>query len=255
MVHVLAGRLPIEIDRAQHLHRDRFDIGEELGEPLLGAFPDRRQAERAIAENDGRRTVLGREGAQRVPGDLGVVMAMVVDKARGDGAAVGVDRLFGRARQFADFDDLAALDADIAAKRRHARAIDDAAVFDQEVIGHRCYSSFGRAARRRPLVTSRECSVSVRRDNAGAARLVRRSHARSADVLPVNAPMKKSSNWKRNSLSRRKPGSAHPPIGIFQHSQCSTNSASAELVERWTPACAGEAVKIARLGSSHAQTR
>ncbi len=43
LVHVLAGRLPVELDRTQHLHRDRFDVGEELGQPLLGALAHRRQ--------------------------------------------------------------------------------------------------------------------------------------------------------------------------------------------------------------------
>ncbi len=92
LVHVLPGRLPIEIDGAQYVHRDRFDIGEEFGEPLLGALAHRRQRQRAIAEDHGRGAVLGREGAERIPGDLRVVMAVVVDKAGGDGAALGVDR-------------------------------------------------------------------------------------------------------------------------------------------------------------------
>src|SRR5439155_15411046 len=98
--------------------------------------------------DDGRRAVLGREGAQRVPGDLGVVMAMVVDKAGRDGAAIGVDRALRRARQLADLDDLAVLCRDIGAKRRHPRAIDDEAVFDQEVVCHRVSPRWdpGRAA-------------------------------------------------------------------------------------------------------------
>ena len=37
LVHVLRDRFPVELDGAQHLHRDRFDIGEELGQPLLVA--------------------------------------------------------------------------------------------------------------------------------------------------------------------------------------------------------------------------
>src|SRR5271169_3921895 len=81
--------------------------------------------------------MLGREGAQRVPRDLGVVMAVVVDKAGGDGASFGVDRARCSAAQLADVDDLAALDADIAAKRRHPRAIDDQSVPDQQIIRHR----------------------------------------------------------------------------------------------------------------------
>ncbi len=64
-------------------------------------------------------------------------MAMVVDKAGRDDAAGGVDRARGRPAQFADLGDLAVLDPDIAAERRHARAVDDAAVLDQQVIRHR----------------------------------------------------------------------------------------------------------------------
>src|SRR5437762_11990129 len=64
-------------------------------------------------------------------------MAMVVDKAGRDGAAGGVDRLARGTRQFADLDDLAVLDPDIAAEGRHARAVDHQAVLDQQIIRHR----------------------------------------------------------------------------------------------------------------------
>ena len=66
-----------------------------------------------------------REGAQRVPGDLGVEMAVVVDKAGRHGAALGVDRAPGGAGELAELDDLAVLDPDIAAEGRHPRAVDD----------------------------------------------------------------------------------------------------------------------------------
>ena len=155
MVHVLAGRFPIEIDRPQHVHRDRFDIGQELGQPLLGALAHRRQRQRAIAEDHGGGAVLGRKGAQRVPGDLRVVMAVIVDKAGGDGAARGVDGLLGRAAQLADLDDLAVLDADIALERRHARAIDNEPVFDQQIIGHWFLPFRREAARRGPENSAR----------------------------------------------------------------------------------------------------
>src|SRR5690242_3376865 len=64
-------------------------------------------------------------------------MAMIVDKAGRDGSAVGVDRAVGRAAQLADLGDLAVLDPDIAAKRRHPRAVDYSAILDQQVIRHR----------------------------------------------------------------------------------------------------------------------
>jgi hypothetical protein len=63
LVHVLRDRLPVEIDGLEHRHRDRFDIGEEFGEPLLMPLAHRREAQRAIAEDHRRRAVLGREGA------------------------------------------------------------------------------------------------------------------------------------------------------------------------------------------------
>src|SRR5262249_48587949 len=137
MVHVLASRLPIEVHRAKYVHRDRFDVREEFGEPLLGAFAHRRQRQGAIAEDHGGGAMLWREGAERVPGDLGVVMAVVVDKAGGDGTALGVDRAACRSAQFADFDDLAVLDADIASKSRHPRAVDNQPVLDQQIVRHR----------------------------------------------------------------------------------------------------------------------
>src|ERR1700742_4058875 len=93
LVHVFRDRLPVELDGLEDLHRDRFDIGEELGQPLLFALAHWRQRQRAIAENNGGGAMLGREGAERVPGDLSIVMAMVVDKAGRYGAASGIDGL------------------------------------------------------------------------------------------------------------------------------------------------------------------
>ncbi len=172
-VHVLRDRLPVEIDGAEHLHRDRFDIGEELGEPLLGALPHRRQRQRAVAEDDRGGAMLGREGAQRVPGDLRVVMAVVVDKPGGDGAARGVDRLRRRTAQLPDFDDFAVLDADIAAKRRHARTVDNEPVFDQQIIGHCFFLPAGSGPRPRPEnpeQSVRRCSANTTPARRFAAR-------------------------------------------------------------------------------------
>src|SRR2546423_7152106 len=71
-------------------------------------------------------------------------MAVIVDKARGDGTALGVDRAGCRSAQLADLDDLAVFDADIAAERGHSRAVDNQSVLDQQIIRHR--SSFLRRA-------------------------------------------------------------------------------------------------------------
>src|SRR5208282_6041333 len=45
-------------------------------------------------------------------------------------------RAVRRSAQFAELDDLAVLDPDIAPERRHPRAVDDAPVLDQQVICH-----------------------------------------------------------------------------------------------------------------------
>src|SRR6516225_1080912 len=136
-IHVLAGRLPIEVHRSEHVHWDRFYVRKEFGESLLGALAHRRQRQGAIAEDHRGGAMFGREGAQWVPRDLSIVMAVIVDKAGGDGAAFGVDRARRGAAQLTDFDNLAVFDADIAAEGRHPRAIDDQSILDQQIIRHR----------------------------------------------------------------------------------------------------------------------
>ncbi len=162
LVEILRHRFPAEFEGAQHLHRDRFDIGEELRQPLLLALAHRRQGQRAIAEDHRGGAVVAGKRAQRVPGDLRVVMAMIVDKAGGDDAAGGVDRALGRAAQLADLGDLAVFDADVALERRHARAVDDAPVLDQQIIRHRytfLLSEAGRALFRQKCSTPRRSAA------------------------------------------------------------------------------------------------
>ncbi len=75
-------------------------------------------------------------GAERIPGDLRVVVAVIVDKARRDDEPVGIDRTARGAGQLADLDDLPVFHRDVAAEGRATRAVDNAAVLDQQVIGH-----------------------------------------------------------------------------------------------------------------------
>src|SRR5438132_10409953 len=78
-------------------------------------------------------------------------MTMIVDKAGGYSAALGIDRARRGAAQLADFDDLAVLDANIAPERGHLRAVDNKTILDQQVIRHRFFlSAEGRAAARDP---------------------------------------------------------------------------------------------------------
>ncbi len=135
-VHVLREALPVDVDGAQHLHRDRFDVGQEFGHPLFVAAPHWRQRQRAVAEDHRGRAVLRRESAQRIPRHLSIVVAMVVDETRRHREAIGIDGALRRTGDLADFDDLAVLHRNVAAKCRHPRAIDDAAITDQQVIRH-----------------------------------------------------------------------------------------------------------------------
>jgi hypothetical protein len=63
-------------------------------------------------------------------------MAVVVDESRRYREAVGIDGALRRTFDFADFDDLAVLHGEVASEGRHPRAIDDAAITDQQVIRH-----------------------------------------------------------------------------------------------------------------------
>ena len=84
-------RFPGHLDGVQHLHGNRFDIGEKLGEAGLTAPAHRRQGQGTIADDDGGRAMIAGEGAQRVPGHLRIIVAMIIDKAGRDHEAVGID--------------------------------------------------------------------------------------------------------------------------------------------------------------------
>src|ERR1700730_9482851 len=113
-------------------------------------------------------------------------MAVIVDKAGSNSAALGVDRARSGAAQLADFDDLAVLDADIAAERRHSRAIDNQSVLDQQIIRHRFFLSAGwslRATRRTRFEVYALRPWKQRRSNIYKPR----SHVLSAGVPSTNA--------------------------------------------------------------------
>ena len=149
-VHVLAERFPVHVDSTQHFHRDGFDVGQKLRHPLFLAALHRRQRQGAIAEDDRGGAMLRREGAQRVPCHLRVIMAVVVDEPRRHRQPVSIDGAVGRAVDLADFDDPAVLHGNVATERRHPRAIDDPSIPDQQVIGHLLGPSVSRAARGGP---------------------------------------------------------------------------------------------------------
>jgi hypothetical protein len=79
---------------------------------------DRREAEAAIADDDGRDAVLARRGDEGIPVDLGVVVGVDVDEAGRHERAVGLeDAPRSLARATADLDDAIAVDPDVARPR------------------------------------------------------------------------------------------------------------------------------------------
>src|SRR3954451_16141892 len=86
-------------------------------------------------------------------------MAMIVDEARTNGAAVGVDGLPGRARELADFGDLPVLDPNVAVECRHAGPIHDRPVLYQQIVRH-CLSLL-RPARAGIRSSRRKCSTAT----------------------------------------------------------------------------------------------
>src|SRR5437879_3148971 len=122
--------------------------------------------------------MVARERAERVPGDLRVVMAMIVDKAGRNDLTAGIDGLAGRAGELAELGDLAVLDRDVAAKRRHTRAVDDQPILDQQVIRHLCPSSI---ALRKLLLLVADYSMQPAPAAPGICR-VEREHVRLAVI-------------------------------------------------------------------------
>src|SRR4030095_539356 len=78
-----------------------------------------------------------------VPVELGIVVGMEIHKPGGDDEPAGIDHLGSVAGiETADFGDLAILNADIRAVARHARAIDDRAVFNNGIKLRHMFPSF-----------------------------------------------------------------------------------------------------------------
>ena len=70
------------------------------------------------------------EGAQRVPGHLRIVVAVIIDEARRDHQAIGINGARRGVSQFADRRNFALADPDIAPESGHTGAINDAAILD-----------------------------------------------------------------------------------------------------------------------------
>ena len=75
-------------------------------------------------------------GAERVPGDLGIVMRVVVDDSGSDHQAIRIQHLARLSIHFSDLYDTAAADGNVAVKARQSGPVDHFAVLDNHVICH-----------------------------------------------------------------------------------------------------------------------
>jgi len=134
-VQVLGNRLPIPVHAQPHrLVGDRFGAGHREHRAVAKLGPDRCKAETAVPEHHRGHAVVTRDGAPRVPANLGVVVGVQVDKARCHDLAGGVDLLFGRSlRAAAELSHLAVADPDVALVARHPCAVDDRPALDVNV--------------------------------------------------------------------------------------------------------------------------
>ena len=130
---------PVAADaREQRVERHALDALERAQHQLAVRRSRGGDAEAAVAHDDRRDPVPGRDRQHAVPEDLGVVVRVDVDEAGRDDRALGVERAAGGAADVAQRGDAAATDAEVAAPRRGARAVDQRAAADQEVevLGH-----------------------------------------------------------------------------------------------------------------------
>src|SRR5262245_43290982 len=135
--HVLGERLPVPGHAGlQDVHRDRLDVREHPGQLLARLRLHRRQRERAVADDHRGGAVVAGVGAERIPHDLGVVVAVVVDEAGGNDPPVRFDRLARGPAEASELDDLPLGDTDVTVKRRTSGSVDDASVLDEQVVGH-----------------------------------------------------------------------------------------------------------------------
>ena len=128
-VHELGERLPVPREAlVQHRAGDVLDAFHQLDEPLVVGGAHRREADAAVADDDGGDAVPRRRDHALAPRRLAVVVAVDVDEAGRDEQAVGVDRRASPRRRPSPTSVIdAVVDRDVGRARRRAGAVDDGA--------------------------------------------------------------------------------------------------------------------------------
>ncbi len=137
-VEPLRKRRPPPLDARLHrLERDVLGTLEVPDDEVLVGRGARGERKSTVAHHHGRDTVPARAGAERVPEDLRVHVRVAVDETGCDDQAVGVDDLAGALANLTDRGDPAVADGDVGVIAGQTGAIDQHAVLDDEVVGHR----------------------------------------------------------------------------------------------------------------------
>ena len=139
------------------LHRregDGLDPGHRQHRPLALLGTHRSEAEAAVADDRGGDPVPPGQGAVRVPEDLGVVVGVEVDEARGDVETLRVDDLPRLARRNSpDLGDEPVPDPDVRTIPRHPGPVEHGPAANDPIKGRHVFppsSSFPRNPRSRP---------------------------------------------------------------------------------------------------------
>ena len=134
---------PRPVDAGRHrFGRDVLDCREAARIEIAVLGLAGRQGEAAIAHHHRGDAVPARAASQRIPRDLRVHVGVAVDEARRDDQPVGIDRARTRRGDPADLGNHAVLDADIGRETLAARAVDDGAATDDDIVCHHRRSLF-----------------------------------------------------------------------------------------------------------------
>jgi hypothetical protein len=158
-IEILRDRLPGPCDPGTDgFQRDRLHVGQNSGQHLA-IFPmGRSHRQRTVADDDSGNTVIARVGTERIPGDLGIVMSVVVDDSGSDHQAIRIQHLARLSTHLSDLDDMTVANGDVAVKARQSGTVNNLSVSDDQVVWH-CSSCA--AGERRIAATQPNYSSSV----------------------------------------------------------------------------------------------
>ena len=144
-IEVLRDRLPRPPDSCPDgLQRDRLNMGEDARQHLPVFFMCRSERQGTVADHDGGGSVIARERTKGIPGDLGIVMCVVIDDPRSDDQAIGIQDASRVAVHLSDVRDTTAADGNVAVEAGYAGTVNNLSVSDDQVVWH-C-SSYPRAS-------------------------------------------------------------------------------------------------------------